>query len=700
MANKRGNSEGGGGSRASKKRAKQKQKQKQIQQLRVNHAAEEKVEHDDNEHQHEHPTSVSKSISANKKLQLPLDDDDSAHEEDILVVKKKKKKKKLEKSDTEMIETLNSNSQHTSVDKREKDVNEIGNKEREDEILQEICSNLTTAEILFPEEYEVGVDSEEGDLQPNPYEIIQNVTTEQRAKLLFDALLKPSGLSSKSFYEHYWEKKPLLVSQNKNLAEPDESGMIYGEDQYLEKEELKEYQKRFNGFLSKNDIEKMISDYPMKYGKDLNVTNYCKTGGVKRRVTLDQLPNTSNTTGDDYEFIEAESNDVWENFNSGCTLRLLCPHKLNDRVHCLLSNLEHEFGCFVGSNAYLTPGGSPNQGFAPHYDDIEAFILQLEGYKKWRVYKPMSKAETLPRESSRDFTEDQMKDIEPVVDVVLGPGDLLYMPRGWVHQANTCKSKHHSLHLTVSAMQNWSWADLLDIMIPEALETASAKSVSLRAGLPRKFLSYMGTMHDQTESEILNQGSDSKNDSSENHETSEEEKDRMRMSALQDAFKSEAKKKIMRVCKEAVSMITDGCDQIAKRFLSDRLPPSFTLQEAALTSENREENGGKIFPNTLVRLAKPSLARLVVEDDKAVVYHSLDNSRVFHENPLSPLEFEIDDAPALEMLLTTVEPHWICVQDLIHGDIEEKMDIAQSLYDEGILAVFQQNAPDKTVQTN
>ena len=51
----------------------------------------------------------------------------------------------------------------------------------------------------------------------------------------------------------------------------------------------------------------------------------------------------------------------------------------------MLSNLEHEFGCMVGSNAYLTPGGSQNQGFAPHYDDIEAFILQLEGYKHWRV---------------------------------------------------------------------------------------------------------------------------------------------------------------------------------------------------------------------------------------------------------------------------------------------------------------------------
>ena len=30
---------------------------------------------------------------------------------------------------------------------------------------------------------------------------------------------------------------------------------------------------------------------------------------------------------------------------------------------------------------------------------------------------------------------------------------------------------------------------------------------------------------------------------------------------------------------------------------------------------------------------------------------------------------------------------------------EDKMEIAQSLYDEGILAMFQENDPDKSIQT-
>ena len=75
-----------------------------------------------------------------------------------------------------------------------------------------------------------------------------------------------------------------------------------------------------------------------------------------------------------------------------------------------------------------------------------------------------------------------------------------------------------------------------------------------------------------------------------------------------------------------------------------------------------------------------------MEGDKAVVYHCLDNARAYRGAALSPLEFELDDAPALEQMLTTVEPRWIMVKDLIHGDVEDKMELAQALFDEGILA--------------
>ena len=685
-----------GGSRAAKKRAK---KRKQQQLLKKD---------DDVVDIHETTVHVEEAIAPKKKMmQLPMSDDDDEPMNAVATTSKKiKKKKKVKKiivkapePEEEQIEPP-AVAQSEDVEEEEAD----SDPNAEEQVVNEVLSQLNPIEILFPERL-TGSEDRGDEEETNPLELVEHVETKRRARAVFESILAPSGVSVEDFYKHYWEKKPLVITKSKSLAGVTEEEAKTGSSdiEKVDEEELKQYRSRLDGFLSKKKVEGLVRDHPMRYGKDLNVTNFCRTGhGEKRRVTLDQLPEmAAGQAENEVEFIVAKGNDVWQNFETGCTIRLLCPQKHNDEVHALLSNMEHEFGCMVGSNAYLTPGGADNQGFAPHYDDIEAFILQLEGYKHWRVYAPMKKTESLPRESSRDFTEKDMKKSDPVIDVELGPGDLLYMPRGWIHQANTV-GKHHSLHLTMSAMQNWAWVDFLETIMPEALEAATANNSSLRSGLPRNFLSYMGTMHEQIDMnsddapEALRQlASKSEN---EDEEDEAQALQKRRIAKLQEAFKAEAKKKIMRICKEALAMVSTGCDQIAKRFLSDRLPPAFTPQELLLTSDNRAENGGKIWPNTLVRLAKPGMAHLVIEEGKAVLYHCADNSRVYHESPLSPLEFEIDDAPALEALLTTVEPHWICVQDLIHGDIEDKMEITQSLFDEGILAIFQQVAPDTSVQ--
>ncbi|OXB63355.1 hypothetical protein ASZ78_001931 [Callipepla squamata] len=61
----------------------------------------------------------------------------------------------------------------------------------------------------------------------------------------------------------------------------------------------------------------------------------------------------------------------------------------------------------AGANTYLTPPGT--QGFAPHYDDIEAFVLQLEGKKHWRVYSPRTSSEALPQFSSANLTQAELE---------------------------------------------------------------------------------------------------------------------------------------------------------------------------------------------------------------------------------------------------------------------------------------------------
>lgn len=46
------------------------------------------------------------------------------------------------------------------------------------------------------------------------------------------------------------------------------------------------------------------------------------------------------------------------------------------------------------------------------------------------------------------------------MSVDLLPGDLLYLPRGYIHQAQS-DPECHSLHLTVSSTQRNTWGDYL-----------------------------------------------------------------------------------------------------------------------------------------------------------------------------------------------------------------------------------------------
>lgn len=82
--------------------------------------------------------------------------------------------------------------------------------------------------------------------------------------------------------------------------------------------------------------------------------------------------------------------------------------------------------------SYLTPASS--LGFAPRWDDIDAFILQVEGKKYWKVYAPENAEDTLPLDSSQNFTDDDLRERKPVFEGWLEQGDLLYVPRGYVHQ--------------------------------------------------------------------------------------------------------------------------------------------------------------------------------------------------------------------------------------------------------------------------
>lgn len=124
----------------------------------------------------------------------------------------------------------------------------------------------------------------------------------------------------------------------------------------------------------------------------------------------------------------------------GATLILDAAHELSPPLQRLCAGLAAEFACAVQTNLYACWGTT--QGFDIHWDDHDVFVLQVEGRKTWRLYGSTREAPT-----RLDFHADHPKPEDPLEEIVLGPGDLLYLPRGYWHAA--VGRGEPSLHLTI-----------------------------------------------------------------------------------------------------------------------------------------------------------------------------------------------------------------------------------------------------------
>ncbi|NLU79645.1 cupin [Micromonospora sp. HNM0581] len=162
-------------------------------------------------------------------------------------------------------------------------------------------------------------------------------------------------------------------------------------------------------------------------------------------------------------------------YADGATLVLQGLHRTWPALVDFTRDLSLAVGQPLQVNAYLTPPDS--QGFATHYDTHDVFVLQVDGRKHWRIHPPV-----LPDPLERQPWGGRADEVAATaqgpaaLDVVLEPGDALYLPRGWLHSAQAQES--NSLHLTVGVRALTRYA------LVEELLTLSAEDQRLRATLP------------------------------------------------------------------------------------------------------------------------------------------------------------------------------------------------------------------------
>jgi hypothetical protein len=198
---------------------------------------------------------------------------------------------------------------------------------------------------------------------------------------------------------------------------------------------------------------------------------------------------------------------VLREFAAGATIVLQGLHRTWPAVQTFTRDLIAELGHPAQVNAYITP--ESNRGFDAHYDVHDVFVLQVSGEKHWRIHAPVR---THPRADEpwsqyRAAVQARARE-EPVLDVVLRPGDALYLPRGWLHSAVARAGT--SIHLTVG-VASYTGADVIQELVAavrgaDGLRTplpimgtaAPADSASGRDGIPADVTAAGGTVADVT----------------------------------------------------------------------------------------------------------------------------------------------------------------------------------------------------------
>jgi hypothetical protein len=159
----------------------------------------------------------------------------------------------------------------------------------------------------------------------------------------------------------------------------------------------------------------------------------------------------------------ADVGRVLAEFEAGATLVLQGLHHTWPPLSEFCRVLERELGHPAQANAYFTPRKA--QGLPVHHDTHDVFSLQVAGEKRWLVYEP---ALELPLKDQR-YNPQLGAPGEPVHDVLLKPGDTLYLPRGWLHEAMT--SSTDSFHITVG-VNVYTWLDAFKAALAECGDDA------------------------------------------------------------------------------------------------------------------------------------------------------------------------------------------------------------------------------------
>lgn len=162
---------------------------------------------------------------------------------------------------------------------------------------------------------------------------------------------------------------------------------------------------------------------------------------------------------------QVDDGKVRDLFAEGATAVLQGLHRTWAPLTDFTRELAEELGHSVQANAYVTPPA--NQGFSAHYDVHDVFVVQVHGEKEWHLHAPIHEHPLRDEPWQSKAEEVRGAAARPADRIVtLCPGDVLYLPRGYIHSARALGGI--TVHLTLG-VHNWTRQHLAQALTKQAL---------------------------------------------------------------------------------------------------------------------------------------------------------------------------------------------------------------------------------------
>lgn len=188
---------------------------------------------------------------------------------------------------------------------------------------------------------------------------------------------------------------------------------------------------RFDSLFGWNEINSLLSDYPLP-------SPYLRLLGTTGEVPEAEYKRVAHGPGDSKEIVPAK---LYSLMSAGATLIIDAIDQMHGQTRAFARGLDGNLGERVQVNVFASLNGAP--GFKPHWDDVDVIVMQIDGRKRWRIYGPARRF-PLYRDSESNLVPPEAC----IAEFDIGPGQVLYIPRGWWHAVST-PSDSPSLHLAI-----------------------------------------------------------------------------------------------------------------------------------------------------------------------------------------------------------------------------------------------------------